>query len=319
MEYKDYYAILGVDKKADQKKIKTAFRELARKYHPDKNKAPGAAEKFKQINEAYEVLSDPEKRAKYDTIPPGWNEAHGFNWAHDGARFAGPWRKGRQGQGIRFTFGTQGEEGFSDFFRMFFGGDRGGFDTGGAPFEDFHRTAYKGADYEGSISITLREAYTGTEKAVRVNGSEIRVKVPAGVPNGTRLRLAGQGGPGGEGAPRGDLFLTVKVLPHPIFTVQGKDLVCDLPITPSEAVLGAEVEFPCFKGTVKVKVPPGSQTGDTLRLKGLGMPGERGSLPGNLLVRLAITVPKNPTPEEKRLFEELAGVSGDNPRAGLVI
>lgn len=318
MEYKDYYAILGVDKKADQKKIKAAYRELARKYHPDKNKDPGAAEKFKQINEAYEVLGDPEKRAKYDSIPPGWNEAYGFNWANDGARFAGPWQKGRKGQGIRFTFGSQGEDGFSDFFRMFFGEDRD-FHTGRDHFEDFRRTAYKGADYESGINITLREAYTGTERTVRVDGREIKVKIPAGVQNGTRLRLAGQGGPGGEGGPSGDLFLKVKILPHHFYAVQGKDIVCDLPISPSEAVLGAEVEFPFFKGTVKVKVPPGSQSGDTLRLKGLGMPGEKGSLPGNLLVKLAITVPKNPTPEEKRLFEELAAVSKDNPRAGLVI
>lgn len=319
MEYKDYYAVLGVDKKADQKEIKAAYRKLARKYHPDRNKQPGAADKFKQVNEAYEVLSDPEKRETYDTIPPGWNEAQGFSWANDGARWAGPWRKGHDGQGIRFTVGSQGADGFSDFFRMFFGGGGGGFQAGAAPYEDFRRTAYKGADYEGSITITLREAYTGTEREVRVNGSEIRVKVPAGVANGTRLRLAGQGGPGSEGAPRGDLFLKVKVLRHHFYTVQGKDLVCDLPVAPHEALLGAEVEFPAFKGTVTVKVPPGSQTGDTLRLKGLGMPGEHGAAPGHLLVKLAIKVPERPTPEEKRLYTELAAAAGADPRAGLTI
>ncbi|MDA8097430.1 MAG: J domain-containing protein [Clostridia bacterium] len=319
MEYKDYYAMLGVDKKADQKAIKAAYRNLARKYHPDQNKDQGAVEKFKEINEAYEVLSDPEKRAKYDTIPPGWNEAHGFNWANDGARHAGPWWRGQDGQGVRFTFGSRGADGFSDFFRVFFSGDGGDFQAGGQPFEDFQRGAYKGADYEGSITITLREAFTGAEKIVRVNGTDICVKVPAGVASGTKLRLAGQGGDGGQGTRRGDLFLKVRVLPHGFFSVQGKDLVCELLVTASEAALGAEVQFPSFKGTVKVKVPPGSKSGDTLRLKGLGMPGDLGTSPGNILVRIMISVPQHLTPEERTVFEELARVSNHNPRSGIVI
>lgn len=320
MEYRDYYAILGVDKKADQKAIKSAYRGLARRFHPDQNKDPGAVEKFKEINEAYEVLSDPEKRSKYDTIPPGWNEAHGFSWNHDGARHAGPWRKGQDGQGVRFTFGSRGADGFSDFFRTFFTGDAANFQSGAAdPFGDYQRGSYKGADYEGHLTVTLREAFSGTEKTVRVNGADIRVKVPAGISTGTKLRLAGQGGEGGQRARRGDLYLKVKVLPHGFFSLQGKDLVCDLPVTADEAAMGADVEFPSFKGTVKVKIPPGSQSGDTLRLKGMGMPGEGGTSPGSILVKIMISVPSPLSEEEQHIFQELRRVSSHRPRSTIVI
>jgi curved DNA-binding protein len=316
LEYKDYYAILGVDRKADQKQIKEAYRKLARQYHPDRNKDPGTAARFKEICEAYEVLGNPEKRAKYDAIPRDWHQVFGANWA-DGYRHAGPWWQSHNGgQGIRFTFGSRGAEGFSDFFRMFFA-------SADDLFADYgyrtRETPYRGHDLEGTLEITLREAYQGTEKAIRFNGRTLQLRIPPGTGDGSRIKVPQKGAPGTGGGPAGDLYVRIRIRPHHFFRLNGRDLECTLPVTVSEAALGARVEFPFFKGTVSVNVPPGSQNGTVLRLKGLGLPAAGGEPAGDLLVRLEVKIPEKPTPREKELLKELQTVSGFNPRSGLVI
>lgn len=312
MEYKDYYAILGVDRKADQKQIKDAYRKLARKYHPDQSKEPDAVARFKEISEAYEVLGNPDKRAKYDSIPEGWNEAFGFDWATNGARHAGPWWRGKDGgQGVRFTFGSQSADGFSDFFRVFFGGADDLFTTAPRYARDTHRKQ----DVEGTLEITLREAYQGAEKSIRFNGHTSKIRIIPGTGDGSRIRLPGAGDPGNGG----DLYVNIRVQPHHFFRLQGRDLECTLPVTVTEAALGARVEFPFLKGSVSVKIPPGSQNGRTLRLKGLGLPAAGRKPAGNLLVRLEIRIPETLTAQEKEAFEQLQKASGFNPRADLVV
>jgi curved DNA-binding protein len=314
LEYKDYYAILGVDRKADQKQIKEAYRKLARKYHPDRSKEPSAAARFKEISEAYEVLGNPEKRAKYDAIPRNWRRAFGFDWATDSYRHAGPWRRSQSGgQGIRFTFGSPGAEGFSDFFKMFFSGAVDDF------FADYgsysaRETMYRSQDLEGTLEISLREAYLGTEKSIRFNGRTFQLRIPPGTGDGTRIKVPGIGGD-----PAGGLYVQIRIRPHHFFRLNGRDLECTLPVTVTEATLGARVEFPFFKGTVSVNVPPGSQNGTTLRLKGLGLPAAGGEPAGNLLVRLELRIPEMLSAREKELLAQLQKVSGFNPRADLAI
>ncbi|MEW6459422.1 MAG: DnaJ C-terminal domain-containing protein [Bacillota bacterium] len=319
MEYKDYYAILGVDRKADQKQIKAAYRKLARKYHPDQSKERDAAARFKEISEAYEVLGNPDKRAKYDEIPKDWNEAFGFHRADGGFRHAGPWGRGQNGsQGVRFTFGGEGADGFSEFFRMFFSGETEG-PFGGRDVFGARRSAYRGADLEGTVEITLWEAFHGTEKTLSFNGQTFRLRVPPGTEDGTRIRVPSGGQPGAYGGSAGDFYVHIRVRPHHFFALKGRDLECTLPVTVPEAALGAKVEFPYLKGMVSVNIPPGSQNGTILRLKRLGLPGADGKPPGNLLVRLEIRIPERPTAEEKELFEKLRHVSRFNPRTGLVV
>lgn len=319
MEYKDYYAILGVDRKADQKQIKAAYRKLARQYHPDQSKDPNAAARFKEISEAYEVLGNPDKRAKYDEIPEDWNEAFGFHRAGGGFRHAGPWGRGQNGgQGVRFTFGGEGANGFSDFFRMFFSGERDD-PFGSRDVFDARRGTYRGVDLEGTVEITLREAFHGTEKMLQFNGHTFRLRVPPGTEDRTRIKAPSGGEPGGYGGPAGDLFVHIRVRPHHFFQLKGRDLECTLPVTVPEAALGAKVEFPYLKGTVSVNIPPGSQNGTILRLKRLGLPGADGKPPGNLLVRLDIRIPERLTAKEKELLAELQDVSRFNPRAGLIV
>jgi len=322
MEYKDYYAVLGVDRKADQKQIKAAYRKLARKYHPDQSKEPNAAARFKEISEAYEVLGNPDKRAKYDEIPEDWNEVFGFHRTDGGFRHAGPWGGAQNGgQGVRFTFGGgEGADGFSDFFRMFFGGGEMEGPFGGRDvFGGGRAAAYRGVDLEGTVEITLREAFHGTEKTFSFNGQTFRLKVPAGTEGGARLRVPSAGRPGSYGGSAGDLYVHIRVRPHHFFGLKGRDLECTLPVTVPEAALGAKVEFPYLKGTVTVNVPPGSQNGTVLRLKRLGLPGADGRPPGNLLVRLEIRLPERPSAEEKELLEKLRDVSRFNPRTGLTV
>lgn len=328
MEYKDYYAILGVDRKADQKQIKAAYRKLARKYHPDQSKEPDAAARFKEISEAYEVLGNSDKRAQYDEIPEDWSEAFGFHRGEGGFRHAGPWGRAQNGgQGVRFTFGGgggEGADGFSDFFRIFFGGGGvgGGMEApfGGRDVFGGGRTAaYRGADVEGTAEISLREAFHGTEKQLSFNGQTFRLKVPAGTEDGARIRVPSGGQPGAYGGSAGDLYVRIRVRPHHFYGLKGRDLECALPVTVPEAALGAKVEFPYLKGTVTVNVPPGSQNGTVLRLKRLGLPGADGKPPGNLLVRLEVRLPERPSAAEKELLEKLRDVSRFNPRAGLVV
>ncbi len=324
VEYKDYYKILGVPRNASQEEITKAFRRLARKYHPDMNpNDPEAEKKFKEINEAYEVLKDPEKRKRYDML--------GANWEHGQNFEPPPWF-----ENIRFTFGGKGREGFkksgfSDFFDLIFGDLFSGFETGGkgfsrtirfSPFEDaeFGFEDFgpsKGEDVEATIELTLEEAYRGGKKIITIQDpatgttKTLEVNIPAGVSEGSKIRLAGQGRPG-PGGRRGDLFLKVKLIPHPKFTVEGNNVIYDLPLAPWEAVLGTTVTVPTLDGMVELKVPPGINSGQKLRLKGKGL--GRGAKKGDQLVRVRIKSPKYLTPEERELWEKLAKISNFNPR-----
>jgi curved DNA-binding protein len=322
--YKDYYKTLGVSRDASREDIQRAYRKLARKFHPDLNKAPDAEQKFKDINEAYEVLKDPEKRKKYDQLGPRWKEGQDFHpppgWENIHFQY-GP----RPGAGAEGTFRGSGEA-FSDFFETLFGGAfsqaRGG--AGGqGPF--VHQQA--GADHEATLRISLEEAYWGGTKAVTLelqrpspDGTVSRqqkrldVKIPRGVLPGQKIRLAGQGGQGIGGGERGDLYLRVETEPHPRFRLEGRNLYTDLALAPWEAALGAKVQVQTFDGPVTLKIPPGTHSGRKLRLKGKGMPNPKGA-PGDLYVVAQIRVPKTLSQKEKDLFEELGKISSFNPRA----
>jgi curved DNA-binding protein len=326
VKFRDYYEVLGVDRTAKQEEIQRAYRKLARKFHPDVNKAPDAEDKFKEINEAYEVLKDPEKREKYDQLGAHWKDGQDFRpppgWEthFDFGRGAGP------GQ-TEFHWGGTG--GFSDFFEALFGGARGrggpfGGMRGGGPGAGWSQA---GADQEATIRISLEDAFQGATKTITLQSQSVtpdgqlsvqsknyEVKIPKGILNGQKIRLAGQGGEGIGGGPRGDLFLKVEIGPHPLYEVDGRDLILKLPLTPWEAVLGAEVEVSTLSGPVSLKIPPGTQSGQKMRLKGKGMPHPKGS-PGDLYVVIHIVVPKKPGDRERELFEELRKVSHFKPRS----
>jgi curved DNA-binding protein len=319
VEFQDYYETLGVGRDASEDEIKRAYRKLARKYHPDVNKDKEAEEKFKQINEAHEVLKDPEKRKLYDQLgsewqagqdfkpPPGWENVH-FDF--------------RPGPGAEaFDFGG----GFSDFFEMLFGGSMGG---GGRARARQSSWVMRGQDHEAEIEIDLDSAYHGTTRTLTLQGHEvdqqgqvrptvqnIQVKIPPGVTDGTRIRLTGKGGEGMGGGPPGDLYLKVHIEPHPRFTLEGHNLQIEVPIAPWEAALGAPVQVVTMDGTVNLKIPSGSQSGQKLRLRGKGFP-KKGGARGDLIARLKIVVPKDLTAKEKELFAEMAEVSSFKPRKG---
>jgi len=310
LEYKDYYKALGVDKTATQKEIQAAYRKLARKLHPDVNKKPDAEESFKAINEAYEVLKDPEKRKRYDSL--------GANW-RDGENYSSPggW------ENVHFDFGNgSGDAGqFSDFFEGLFGRGR----TRGRASEDRPSWAMRGADQEADIELTLEEAYHGIKKTISLQelemdgfsyvpkNREINVNIPSGISEGKRIRLSGQGGAGSNGQ-NGDLYLRVHFLPHKTFTLNGSDLEEEITVSPWEAVLGAKVELATMTGTVNLTIPPGVQTGQKLRLRGKGMPASKGAY-GDLYAVIKIAVPKKLSERERELFEELSQVSTFNPRS----
>jgi curved DNA-binding protein len=333
VEFKDYYATLGVAKDASAEEIKRAFRKLAMQYHPDKAKGDkkAAEEKFKEINEAYEVLGDPEKRKKYDQLGAGWQQYGGAppGWeeyrVHRGAPGAP--------QGFEFHFGGTG---FSDFFEQFFGGGRGGFPgfegfdfgfeperaarrsapTGAPPFEGFdHETQQRGADIEGDILVTLEEALRGSTREVSVRRTDpqtgraetqtYRVRIPAGVHEGQLIRLAGKGHEGIGGGAAGDLYLRVKFANHPDFRVRGSDVFYDLALAPWEAALGKRVRVPTLDGPVSLKILPGTTTGRQLRLAGKGLPRKDGGR-GDMFAVVAIQMPERVTPRAQKLWEELA-------------
>jgi curved DNA-binding protein len=305
--YRDYYEILGVDRGASEDDIRSAYRKLARRYHPDVNKDPGAEDQFKEISEAYEVLRDAEKRERYDRLGANWK-------AGDDVSGASGFRRSGGGEGgfrdVRVDFGEGGD--FSDFFESVFGGTRAAGRSGagfnGSRFGGF---STRGGDQETTIELSLEEAAAGGKRKIALaDGRDYEVTIPAGVRDGQRIRLAGEGGAGAGGGPPGDLFLRVRVRPHPRFRVEGKDLYTDLPVTPWEAALGATVEVPTLGGTTKVKVPAGSSSGRRLRLRGEGMPG------GDLYATVKIEVPKKLSRKERSLFEQLAEASDFNPRAG---
>jgi curved DNA-binding protein len=304
---RDYYEALGVSRDATPDQIQQAFRSLARKFHPDVNKDPGAEDRFKEINEAYHVLSDPQTRKKYDRfgddfrhIPDDWEEQ-----ARAGAGMGG--RGGFSGApgGGRVRYSTGGFGGASGiniedlFGDMFSGG--GGF--GPVP----------GADQEAQLELTVEEAYRGGKRQISLGDRSYTVNIPAGVVDGQRIRLAGEGGRGrGDGAP-GDLYLVVRIKPDKRFRLEGRDVIADLPVSPWEAVLGATVAVRTPGGEAKVKVPAGSSTGRRLRLRGEGMPNPKGK-PGDLYAEIKIMVPAKPTARERELFEQLAAESTFDPR-----
>ena len=298
MASKDYYSVLGVPKTASEKDVKRAYRKLAREHHPDRH--PGdkkAEERFKEINEAYEVLGDAEKRRKYDQFGSRFQEWERMSGAPGGFGF------GQQG-GVRFEDlgdleSMLGGSGFSDIFGSLFGSGAG---------RGRRTTArVRGQDVEQNVEVSLEEAYRGARVTFDKNGKQLEVKVPPGVKTGSRIRVAGEGGPGAGNAPSGDLYLVVNVRPHPRFKREGDDLLLDLPVDLYTAVLGGEAQVPTLDATLSLKIPPETQDGRTFKLRGQGMPHLRDPhMHGDLLVKIRIRIPQNLSAEEKKLFAELA-------------
>jgi curved DNA-binding protein len=313
---RDFYDTLGVSRDVSADDMQRAYRKLARTYHPDVNKDPGAEERFKDISEAYDVLSDPEQRRRYDAFGPDFRQVapdvDRQTWARAGA--GGPARGGsggraRRGGPAEDVFTQSG--GFQDIdLETMFGGMFGG--RGGGGFGPI-----PGADQEAEIELTVEEAYTGGRRTVTLSGPDgsrtLDVTVPPGVTDGQRIRLRGQGGRGGDGATDGDLYLVVRLAPHPRYRVNGRDITVTLQLAPWEAALGASVAVDTPGGEAKVRVPLGTSSGRRLRLKGRGLPNPRGR-PGDLYAEARIMVPSKLSGEERRLFEQLAAVSTFDPR-----
>ena len=319
VQFRDYYETLGVSKTANEDEIRSAFRKLARKYHPDVAKDKKTAEeKFKQINEAYEVLSDPEKRRKYDQLGENWNQPGGFQpppqWGA-GQPGGGFHRGSGENGGVEFEFGGTG---FSDFFEAFFGGGRGRSAFGG--FGQRETMAERGSDVEADIMVTLEEALHGSTRQVSLRraGSTktetYQVKIPRGVREGQRIRLAGQGEASERGGKSGDLFLRVRLARHPDFSVEGSDLVHEVKIAPWQAVLGDQLIVPTLEGTARLKLPSGTQGGQRFRLRERGLPGVSGQR-GDLYVVVQIALPKKLTEREREIWEQLARLHGSEKSA----
>lgn len=319
MEFKDYYATLGVERTATQDEVKQAYRKLARKYHPDLSKEPNAEDRFKEVAEAHEALIDPERRAAYDDISkrqtsgqafepqPGWSS--GFEFSGRGAeRSAG------------------GDANFSDFFESLFGRDRAS--RGGQTHAGGSARSQQGTDHHAKVSIDLLDSYRGARRTLTLRmpvvdaqgqtslqERQIEVTIPKGVRDGQHLRLSGQGAAGTGGAAAGDLYLEIQFLPHPLYQVNGRDVSFALPVSPWEAALGATITAPTPEGPVQLSVPPGSSQGRKLRLKGKGLPGIP---PGDLYVSLAIALPPAETEAQQAAYRALAqAFPGHDPRASL--
>lgn len=321
MEFKDYYKTLGVEKGATQDEIKRSFRKLARTYHPDINKEPDAEARFKEANEAYEVLGDPEKRAAYDQLGteqkagqdfkprPDWDA--GFEFSDAGPNADG----GRAGN-------------YSDFFEAMFRG-MGREQTGGGEFRsrDFRNQEFhaRGEDHHAKIAIDLRQSFSGATIPITLNAPELdadghvvlkphtlNVQIPKGVSEGQTIRLKGQGGPGTGKLPAGDLYLEVSFKPDPLYRTDGKDLRYDLPVAPWEAALGASIKVPTPLGDIMLKIPPNSAQGRELRVKGRGLPAAQ---PGDLYVVLKIVLPQADNDDAKKIYEEMASKFSFDPRA----
>jgi curved DNA-binding protein len=299
VEYKDYYQVLGVPRDAGQDEIRRAYRKLAREYHPDLNRDSDAEERFKEVGEAYEVLADPDKRARYDQLGAQWRARER---ASDTGNFEDFFaRQGFGGDDVRVEFG---DGDFSEFFERVFG-DGAAARTSGP---------LRGLDREAVLDLSLEEALAGGRRRLSLeDGGRLDVNIPAGVRQGQRIRLANQGAAGRNGGPSGDLYLRVRLKPHPTFRRRGDDLDLDLPVAPWEASLGATVPVPTLTGTAQVRVPAGSSSGRRLRLRGRGLP-KQGGGHGDLHAIVRITVPKHLSDEERDLFEKLAEVSGFDPR-----
>ncbi len=312
MDYKDYYAVLGVPKDASPEDIQKAYRKLARKYHPDVNKDAGAEARFKGISEAKEVLGDPEKRKKYDRYGAAWNHAqrHGGSPPPGFEEFRFDFGKGGGEGGFGgFDFGGSG---FSSFFDMLFGGARA------AQTGQGHAWTSPGADHEARLELSLEEAAHGGEREVRLadpthgQGRAYRVKIPSGVRPGQRIRLSGRGGEGSGGGKAGDLYLNVEIAPHPRFRMEDGNLTVRVPVTPWEAALGGEIDVPTLDGSMRVRIPAGSSSGRKIRLKGKGFPGKDAA--GDLFAELQIVVPQSLNDRERELFESLKEASAFKPR-----
>ena len=317
----DFYQILGVPRDASQEDIQRAYRKLARTYHPDVNQDPGAEDRFKEVSEAYDVLSDPQTRRRYDAFgrdfrqvpedvdPDTWRRSRAGARAGTGA---GQARGGGAGPGGGFSFGG-GDIDIEDLLGGIFGGR--GSRRGWGPIP--------GADQEAELELTVEEAYQGVRRSVTVSGGDgtrrsLEVTVPAGVTDGQRIRLAGQGGRGSDGARNGDLYLVVRIAPHPRYRLDGRDLYVELLLSPWEAALGTSVAVETPGGEVKVKVPGGTSSGRRIRLRGRGLPNPKGATskgrPGDLFAEARIMVPARLSRAERRLFEQLAAESGFDPR-----
>ncbi|MCX7842416.1 MAG: DnaJ domain-containing protein [Clostridia bacterium] len=306
MQYKDYYSILGLDKNASQEDIKKAYRKLAKKYHPDTN--PGnkqAEEKFKDVNEAYEVLSDPEKRKKYDNFGNEYNFQNGYDF--DPSQFG-------FGKNVKYEFRTGGGMDHSDFFNMFFGGGfdfDSLFDHAGMNKNKRH-SAYKGEDIEAELEITPEEGFHGAEKKISIRGhmgvKNLSFKIPKGVKDGQRIRLQGQGEEGLNGGQNGDLFLNIRIKPSERFTLEGNDLTTTLNIMPWDAALGSETSVDTIDGRILVKIPAGIQTDSKVRVAGKGYVDGTGKR-GDLYLKVRIVNPSHITNEMKGLYEKLRQAS----------
>lgn len=322
MEYRDYYQMLGVPRSATADEVKKAYRKLARKYHPDVSKEANAEEKFKQVQEAYEVLKDPEKRAAYDQLGAQWKEGQQFRPPPDwgsGFEFRGAPGGGRSRDGTTFRFEGDGAQ-FSDFFSSLFGG--------GGPFaEGGGRQQRAGRDHHAHIDIDLEEAYRGATRMlelkrpqvspdghVELTAHTVRVTVPAGVVDGQLIRLAGQGEPAAGGGRAGDLYLEVHLRPHRLYQLEGRDVTLTLPVAPWEAALGATITVQTLGGQVELRVPPNSQSGSKLRLRGRGLPGDP---PGDQYVVLKVVLPPANSPEARALYQQMQRELNFSPRAAL--
>lgn len=323
-EFRDYYQTLGVSKAATPEEIKRAYRKLARKYHPDLNPGDREAEaRFKEINEAHEILSDPEKRQKYDQFGQYWQQAaagappagdagfEGIDFGQYGSfddfinELLG--RFGRSGTGRRvYTYRTTtGPQGFREYVD---------FGSGDDPFSRF--TDISTQDTEAAIALTLSEAFHGAQKRLQIGEEAVTVRIPPGAKSGSRLRLKGKGQISPFSQQRGDLYLTIELLPHDFFRFEGDDIACEVPISPEEAVLGAQIDVPTPDGKVKMTIPPRVDSGQALRLRGKGWCNSKGDRT-DLLVRLKIVTPKELTPREKECYEKLRATSSFNPRGAL--
>ncbi len=302
VKFKDYYEILGIDRKASADEVKAAYRKLARKYHPDANKNdPKAEEKIKELNEAYEVLKDPEKRSRYDQLGANWKAGDNFKPPPDFSGFS-------------FDFGNLGDIGanksFSDFFDMLFG------QTFGSPQQQKAQGAQTRRhmlDQEADIELTVEELARGTRRTLQLSAPggkprTLEVKIPSGLRPGKKVRIPGEGATASGTNTKGDLYLRIKVKPHAYFTIDGDNLVCEIAISPAQAVIGSEALVNTIEGQVKIRIPAGTQNGRMLRLKGKGLPGRDGGAAGDQLVRTKVVVPSQISERERELYSELARI-----------
>ncbi|HUI61240.1 MAG TPA: DnaJ C-terminal domain-containing protein [Steroidobacteraceae bacterium] len=330
MEYRDYYQTLGVARTASADEVKKAYRRLARKFHPDVSKESNAEQKFKEVQEAYEVLKDPEKRAAYDQLGSDWKSGQQFrpppDWGSGFEFRGGPRRGGGRPGSTQQEADFEEAEGFSDFFSSLFGGRGfgGSFSTGGFSTGGGRRAA---RDHHARVDIDLEEAYAGATRTLELQRPDlksdgtlemkthtVRVTIPAGVTDGQLIRLAGQGEQSSGGGKAGDLYLEVHMRPHKHFQLDGRDVTLTLPIAPWESALGASVTVPTLGGRVEMQIPPNSQTGQRLRLRGRGLPGQP---PGDQYIQLKVVVPQANTPEARAVYEEMKQKLAFDPRADL--